>query len=68
MGSILGELRIKNFINSQFAITINGELYETSEQEREIVINDLKDYCIPVTSETIMDDFKKLKKEKHLIK
>ena len=35
---------------------------------REIVINDLKEYCIPITYITFIDDYGKLRKSKTLIR
>ncbi len=66
--NILGNARVKAFIDSSFSLTIDEELIETTKEEREMVINDLKEYCIPVTSITIIDDYKRLRKSKTLIK
>ena len=68
MTTILGEVRIKSFIETKFSITIDNELIETTKEEREMIINDLKEFCIPVASETIIDDYKRLRKSKSLIK
>ena len=68
MTTILGEIRVKKFIETRFSITIDNELIETTKEEREMVINDLKEFCIPIASETIIDDYKRLRKSKSLIK
>ncbi len=68
MTTIIGEVRVKSFIETRFSITIDKELIETTKEEREMVIKDLKEFCIPISSETIIDDYKRLRKSKTLIK
>ena len=66
--SILGNVRVKAFIDSNFSLTIDGELVNISKEEKEMIINDLKESCIPIASVTIIDDYKRLRKSKSLIK
>ncbi len=66
--TILPSLAIKGFIKNTFNFTIDGKLVTTTEEERQMIIEDLSNHYIPITSRTFMEAYKKYYREKDKIK
>ena len=57
--SILANSGISELINSKLLVKTNEDTIETSESDRKMIVEDLKNNYIPVTSKLFLDDLKK---------
>ena len=62
--TILTDSATEGLIKTKLNLTINNELVETTEEERQTIVDDLNSHSIPITSKTFFDAYNKYYQDK----
>ena len=62
--TILTDSATEGLIKTKLNLTINNELVETTEEERQSIVDDLNNHSIPITSKTFFDAYNKYYQDK----